>query len=395
MIDEGATKFNMFHPFPVNLTDVAILNYKYKRNGLRVFSISPSLKIYNFIKESNGIMEKTEDTKHPVYFTKPQKKVVTKEIKEIIENNLSYKKILLIVNRTGINNYLFCPKCRNIALCPNDRAVLTFDEKTEKIHCPSCGKIFDFPMKCEICGHELLVIRKKGTKTIKSSLEKYFNQTEDSDKKDVKIEIYSRKIVGKTKEEKKIFERFKKGETSILIGTNLAIKPFEFENLSLIIYFYPEFDLSEMNPENSEKLFYNLMAMNKMIDENGKIIIKSDYPDFYVIDEFKNHNYEHFYNTEINIRKKLEYFPVKHFIKIEVRSIKKTSGLKKIKRYKQLLENSEEAIKIYGPFYSKKKEFYSFNIILKGDSKKNLVNFVYDKIIPFSDSSTFFYIDRL
>jgi primosomal protein N' (replication factor Y) len=396
VIDEAPLKFTLFHPFPVNLTDVAFLNYHKNRN-LRFFSLSPSIKTYKFVKENNGIINKNGDKRKNIYFAKPKNRVLPKEIKEEIKDNLSEKKILLIVNRTGVKNYLYCPRCKTIALCPKDKSPLSFDEKTNTVFCPVCKKEFKFPMRCELCNNNYIIIKKRGTNTIKNSLEKYLTEVETADKKNTEkfIEVYSRKVVGKTKEEERIFKRFKKGDTSILIGTNLAIKPFEFKNLSLIIYFYPELDLSNINPENSEKIFYNLEALSRMIDKEGKIIIKSDYPDFYVIDEFKNYDYEHFFKTEMEIREKLEYFPVQQFIKVEVRAVKKGSGLKKIKKYKKLSEDYKSGVKIFGPFHSQKRDYSSFYLILKENSMEKLLNLINNIILPESDNSTFFYINRL
>ncbi len=396
IIDEAPLKFNLLHPFPVNLTDIAFLNYHKKKN-LRFFSLAPSIKTYKFVKDNNGIIKKEKVRKKNIYFAKHKNRVLPKEIKEEIKDHLQDKKILLIVNRTGVKNYLYCPRCKTIALCPKDKTPLSFDEKSDIVFCPACKKKFKSPMKCEICGHNYIIIKKRGTNTIKNSLEKYLFESETSDKEDKGklIEVYSRGVVGKTKEEEKIFKRFKKGDTSVLIGTNLAIKPFEFQNLTLIIYFYPELDLSNINPENSEKIFYNLESLNRMIGENGKIIIKSDYPDFYVIDEFKNHDYEHFFKTELEIREKLEYFPIREFIKIEVRAVKKQSGLKKIKKYRKLLEDSKGKIEIFGPFHSKKKDYSSFYLILKAKDMDNLLDVIGNKILPESDNSTLFHINRL
>jgi len=385
LIDEGPQKFSLKYPFPINLRDLAFFHHEYKNTDLKIFSIAPSIKTYDYITSKNGNLNYENHKKNNVYLTPVKKRTLPKEIKQEIKENFP-RKILLIVNRNANKKYLFCPKCRTNYRCEDDNTPLRFDSDAEKVFCPSCGKQWPYPMKCKLCGTKLAIIRGTGTNSIKRSLKKFLPESD--------IQVYSRKYIGKSKQEEKLINNFKNGKTNILLGTNVALKHFSFKDISLIVYFYPEIDLKSDNPEDSEKIYYNLTAMTKMLSEHSKLIIKTDYPSFYIIDAFKKEDYKHFFEIEKNIRKKLEYFPFTNFVLINSSMKNKSSALKKSRKFKEILKNFNN-IEVFGPFYKKRGAVNVFSIILKSKDLNNIIKTVNNRIIPISDSSTSFMLNRL
>ncbi len=383
LIDEGPQKFYLDHPFPIDLKELSFFSYREQNYSLKIFSISPSLKTYNFVRKEMGKIKSNELSKKRILIAPIKRNTLTKELKAKVKEKEN--KVLFLINRNAKKRFLYCPKCRTVSTCPDDGATLLFNEETQKVFCPVCKKEFDYPYKCQICGTKVAIIGGVGISSLERTLRKSFENSS--------FAKYSRKEVSKSKKEKALIDSFLKGEKDFLLGTEISIKPFTIKNLNLIIYFFPELDLGTENPELTEKIFYNLSALSSMLSSEGELIIKSKIPDFYAIEEFLKGDYKSFIEKESKIRKDLKYFPFSNFIIIGVSSKTKDFSLKRIKKYRKILKGNIE--EIYGPFYKKKPDGENiFYLVLKGKELDPLKDIIIEKIFPVSDTSTSFFINR-
>ncbi len=387
LIDEGPQKFYLTYPFRIDLREVALFSYQRGRGGLKIFSFSPSLRIFDFVETSKGKVVYGGIKKKNVFLAQVKRNVFSKELKEKTEEKLLKGKILFFINRNARKKFLFCPKCKTLATCEKDGAVLHLDEEG-KVFCPLCKHKYELPLKCHLCGTELIKIGGTGISTLEKSVKKAFPG--------IKLLKFSREEVKKSKKETELTRSFLKGEFSLLIGTEVILKPFLLKNLSLVFYFFPELDLKSENPEISEKIFYNLTVLSQMVDENGELIIKSKNLDFYVIEEFLRGSYKSFIKKEKEIREKLKYFPFYDMIVIRTFSRTKITALKKIRKFKEILEKErEKEEELFGPFYKKgERGGYLFYLIFRGKSDSSLKKKITDYIFPLTDSSTSFLINR-
>ncbi len=387
LIDEGPQKFYLTYPFRIDLREVALFSYKRGRGDLKIFSFSPSLRMFDFAENSKGkiVYERTE--KKNVFLAQVKRNVFSKELKEKTEEKLSKGKILFFINRNARKKFLFCPKCKTLATCEKDGAVLHLDEEG-KAFCPLCKQKYELPLKCHICGTELIKIGGTGISTLEKSVKKAFPG--------INLLKFSREAVKKSKKETELIMSFLKGDFSLLIGTEVILKPFLLKDLSLVFYFFPELDLKDENPEISEKIFYNLTVLSQMVSEKGELIIKSKNPDFYVIEEFLRGNYKSFVKKEKEIREKLKYFPFYDMIVIKNFSRTKVTALKKVRKFRDILEDvREKEEKLFGPFYKKGENGgHIFYLIFRGKSSSSLKRKIKKHIFPISDSSTSFLINR-
>ncbi len=387
LIDEGPQRFYLNYPFPMDLRDIAISLYRKKVVEIKIFSFSPSLKIFDFIKKEKGEIVSIEKKRGKIYLAPIKRNTFSKEIRDKTAENLEKKRILFLINRSAKDKFLYCPKCKIVATCSKDGAILFFDEKEQKAVCPVCRKKYAFPMKCPVCGTKYVVIGGVGLSSVEKSLKKAFP--------DKDVLVFSRKSISKSKKEKKLIKDFVEGSYDFLIGTEAVVKPFFIKNLSLIVYFFPELDLGFENPEITEKIFYNLKILNSMLSDDGEMIIKSKNPDFYAIEEFLKGDFRSFLEKEESIRKKLKYFPFTNLVVIRVVSKNRETSLKKIRKFKKLLDNSKGEEEIFGPFYKRfSGGFSSFYLVIRGEELSPIVKNISSHLFPVADTSVSFFINR-
>ncbi len=114
-----------------------------------------------------------------------------------------------------------------------------------------------------------------------------------------------------------ILDRFRRGETRALIGTQMLSKGHHFPNVTLTgvlnadsILGYPDF-------RSAEKTFYLLTQVAGRAGRGelrGKVMIQTAFPSHYAIQHALRHDYESFYEAEIQFRRTFHYPPVTSMI---------------------------------------------------------------------------------
>ena len=160
-----------------------------------------------------------------------------------------------------------------------------------------------------------------------------------------------------------------------MIGTQLIAKGLHFPNVTLVgvinadmILSFPDFRAGE----KTYQLITQAAGRAGRGDKKGKVIIQTYQPENYVMEKIMKNDYEGFYNSEIEMRKILEYPPFSKIINIGISS----SNEEKLERTARKLFEAvkKDYVEVYGPNKSlvyKVKDRYRENIFIKGN-KKNI-----------------------
>lgn len=383
LVDQGAGKFLLNKPFPVDLTAATLFVAEKRSLSLRVFTLAPSLALYKGWLEKGWEIRRSE---RPAVgkrlITDPKKRTLTKELTSLLEEKLPEKRILLLLNRVASSPLLYCPQCRRPLLCERDGTPLQQEE--ERVSCPQCQGSLPLPGGCPRCGTPLLSLRGKGIAALKQKLLSLFP--------DQRAEEFSRKSVGRGKREEEVLESFQRGEFSLLLGTDLAVRPFHLRDLSLIILFYPEFDLSSPDPAASERLFSLLTSLAWMKGENAPLVIKTDFPDLPLFSEFLADDFEGFFSRELELRKKMGYFPFRRFLTLQGEET--PGGIRKLKTLAEKIKPQEgDPWELLGPFLpTGKKAPPRFTLVTT--SPEVLWKAVHERVLPCTPPGFRFTVDR-
>jgi len=123
---------------------------------------------------------------------------------------------------------------------------------------------------------------------------------------------------------------------------------------------------------------------------SGRVIIQTYSPDNYCIEQAKEQNYESFFETEIAIRKQLNYPPFCDIILFNINSIDETEIEKAGQKIYRILENNSKKLKsnvvIFKPVQSpinKIKNKYRWRIIVKCRLNNNVIDLVNNTLEDF------------
>lgn len=210
--------------------------------------------------------------------------------------------------------------------------------------------------------------------------------------KNIKVARLDSETANNKSRQFKIYKDFIIGKIDILIGTQMVLKNWSLENLSILAIMFPEIIFNQPDFRSKEKSFQFLNSISQMANEEMRIIIQTNNIENPIYELLKNKSKNDFYKYEIEERKsiqKIGYPPFSQLIKLtykdqnlkncedEANSMSRILQ-KKISGDKNLKTNFE----ITKPFpASNFREYgkYRYNIIIKStckdiESRNSLLN---------------------
>lgn len=235
---------------------------------------------------------------------------LSKELLEGIETNLKNKdKTLILLNRRGYSPYIICDSCQTIHSCPECNLSYTY-HKDRKFRCHRCDRGEDLTHTCRHCKKKRLNFGGLGTQKVETELLKLFPGI-----KICRLDRDSAKTIKALEETLDTFDK----EGDILLGTQMIAKGHHFEGVTLVgvlgidsVLNIPDF----RSCERAYQLLSQVAGRAGRGQKKGHVILQTSQPDHYVIEHAITHNYEAFYNEEIDYREELRYPPFSELIHI-------------------------------------------------------------------------------
>lgn len=292
------------------------------------------------------------------------KSMISLSLHEEIEKNLKNKKqTILFLNRRGYSTFVMCRDCGYSAKCSNCNISLTYHINRETLKCHYCGEEKPVMHICPECGSKKIKYFGTGTQKLEEEVNRLFPNAGT-----IRMDIDT---VSKKNSHEEILNRFKNENIDILIGTQMIVKGHHFPNVTLVGVIIADSGLNIEDYRATERSFQTLVQVAGRAgrEEAGKVIIQTYNPDHYAIAYSKRQNYDLFYKTEIDLRKKLNYPPFCDIILIRFNG-KNVSEIQKISEivYKKLKSFNLENVFIYKPVPSpidKIKNKYRWRIVIK------------------------------
>src|SRR5204863_2758616 len=177
-----------------------------------------------------------------------------------------------------------------------------------------CGYRTRIPVKCPLCAGEVLQPIGFGTEKVEERFRREFP--------DVSVEVLDRDSTRRKGSLVGILDRFRRGHSRALIGTQMLSKGHHFPNVTLTgvlnadsILGYPDF-------RSAEKTFYLLTQVAGRAGRGelrGKVMIQTAFPTHYAIQHALQHDYEAFDESEIQFRRTFHYPPITSMIALVFR----------------------------------------------------------------------------
>ncbi len=328
--EEHEPTFKQYEPAPrYNARDAAMVLANFHEAKVLLGSATPSLETYHKaqtgkyglvkLQERFGgaqlptiiLNDLREDTKR-----RRMKGIFSPMLVEGIESTLKgNKQVILFQNRRGFAPMLQCQKCQWVPQCVQCDISLTYHKAIHQLRCHYCGYSLNVPSSCAVCGSPDIRFKGFGTEKIEEELNGLLPEVSsarmDLDTTRSKYSYY------------KLIEDFEQQRIQVLIGTQMVSKGLDFNEVKLVgvlnadaMLKYPDF----RSYERSFQLLSQVAGRAGRKSEPGTVLIQTWDPEHAVLQMVKDHNYELFFEVEIEERRKFHYPPFSKLIHVTLKN---------------------------------------------------------------------------
>jgi primosomal protein N' (replication factor Y) len=301
--------------------DVAIMRGHMENAVVVLGSATPSLESFYNCKHGKYTLlelpERVDNQKMPHVRVVDMRQAAYKEkgppifspqLKEAINQRLERgEQTILFLNRRGYSTSLQCPKCGYVAECPNCSLALTYHRPEQKLRCHICGHDAPVPSVCpnEKCKNPAIRYAGLGTQKVEDTLAKLFPNA--------RVRRMDADTMKRKDDYRKTLGDFRAGKTDILVGTQMIAKGLHFPNVTLVGIIYADLALHQPDFRAGERTFQLLTQVAGRAgrgDVEGEVFVQSFTPFHPAIQYARRHDFNGFYEQEIEFREQLKYPPV-------------------------------------------------------------------------------------
>lgn len=369
--------------------DLAVVRAQIDRCAIVLGTATPSLESYQNAKTGKyrltHLTARVDDRQLPLirvvdmrqeYLKQKHVPLISGHLANAIETRLASKEqTILFLNRRGFATSLVCSQCGFVCDCPNCSVALTFHQGENRLKCHLCGHATLAPRKCPKCADPSIRYSGYGTEKIEGTARKLFPSATvarmDADSM-VRKDAYRQTL-----------REFRTGKIDILVGTQMIAKGLDFPNVTLVGIINADVGLYMPDFRAGERTFQLLTQVAGRAgrgDMAGEVFVQSSTPFSPSIQFARHHNFEGFFEQEIEVRERCDYPPFIHLLMIHVRSEhQRLAEFTAETVHRRISEQIEPGVTLHAVVpapIERSKGFYRYQILLRTKAIRRLSNTV-------------------
>jgi primosomal protein N' (replication factor Y) len=376
--EEHDSSYKQQEPSPrYHARDVAMVMAKMHHAKVLLGSATPSIETYHHAHQKKyGLVtlnKRFGNAQLPkVILADMSKERITKTIKgefsslllKSIEGALKEKEqVIIFQNRRGYSPMVNCEDCGWVPKCVNCAVSLTYHQFRNALICHYCGYKESLPHNCPTCTSTRLKTVGYGTEKLEEELKLYFS--------DATIQRMDLDTTRSKNGYETIISQFEKGETNILVGTQMVTKGLDFDKVSLVGVFNADRMMHFPDFRSFERAYQLIMQVSGRAgrrEKSGNVVIQTSSPDHEVLRYILKNNYDDFYNNQIRDRQQHAYPPFTRLIEITTKHVDKKICREAAIHLANLLIEQVKEVLVLGPgepLISKIRNQYLMTILIK------------------------------
>jgi primosomal protein N' (replication factor Y) (superfamily II helicase) len=228
------------------------------------------------------------------------------------------EQVILLRNRRGYAPMLLCRACGEAMRCPDCGLPRTYHRRARRLLCHYCGLAINAPEVCPACMEPALEPIGAGTERVEEDFREIFPG--------VAVDVLDRDATRRPGGLAAVLERFERGDTRVLIGTQMVSKGHHFPRVSLTAVLTADTYLSFPDFRAVERT-YNLLTQVAgragRGDRPGRVVIQTFHPDHYAIQAALTGDDAGFQAEEMRFRRVFHYPPYTRMVQLLVRDRKR------------------------------------------------------------------------
>ncbi len=300
--------------------DLAVWRANYLKIPVVLGSATPSLESWHHVETGRyrrmDLPERAmEDARHPEVSlidtsSDPMVDGLTQTLIAAIRRRLDKNEIsLLFLNRRGFAPVISCNACGWISTCHRCSAYMVYHKANRMLRCHHCGLARSVPKYCPDCGNLDLQALGRGTQRIEENIKRQFPEA-----RVLRIDADSISRKGSLQ---KALDGIYRGETDIVIGTQMVAKGHDFQNLTLVGVLDPDTALFSHDYRAGERLFSQLMQVAGRAGRNAmktdanpaQVLIQTRYPGHPLYQAMRQRRYDAYIHQLMAERKEAGFPP--------------------------------------------------------------------------------------
>ncbi|HSW44200.1 MAG TPA: primosomal protein N', partial [Phycisphaerae bacterium] len=236
--------------------------------------------------------------------------LLSRELRRQIEQVLGSRgRIVLLLNRLGYAGSILCRRCGTVARCDDCGVAFTLHAgDDDSLRCAQCAKRQARPEACPQCGSGDFRRLGGGTERLEAEVRAAFPGTG--------VDRLDSMVAPGRREQGAIERRFLRGDTAILVGTQLVAHVLPGAQLLGVVSIdaalhFPDF-------RAAERTFQLLDGMARRLGPTGRIVLQSFTPGHYALDCLVRSDRTAFYRQELAMRRQLRYPPFHRLARVVV-----------------------------------------------------------------------------
>ena len=303
--------------------------------------------------------------------------IFSRELQDKLAETLrKNQQAILFLNRRGSATYIFCRDCGYALRCPRCETSLTAHLSNNELRCHLCGYRRNIPKTCPNCGSSRIRHLGTGTQQVESALKELLP--------DVRTLRWDRDTTRKKGAHWDIMEKFSSHQADVLIGTQMLAKGLDLPLVTLVGVVLADSGLNLPDFRAAERTFQILTQVAGRAGRSplgGEVVLQTFDPEHYVIQAAAGHDYEDFYQQELENRRELGYPPFLKIIRLEIRDKNPSTAERKAGVYAATLKGWIEkegfrSTRMVGPtpaYFSKIRGEWRWQILVKGPNPLALI----------------------
>lgn len=221
------------------------------------------------------------------------------------------EQVVLFQNRRGYSTFLLCRECGHVVKCPSCSVTLTLHKAPRGLFCHHCGHRAPVPDRCPRCKGLQMREYGAGTEKVEEAVARLF-----PDRSSARLDLDAARKLSSCRE---ILGAFAEGRTAILVGTQMVAKGHDVKGVGLVGVVSADSSLHLPDFRAAERTFQLLSQVAGRAgrgDAIGEVVIQTYNPEHYSIRCAASHDFESFYQRELEVRRELGYPPFSLLVKV-------------------------------------------------------------------------------
>ncbi|MBQ3849718.1 MAG: primosomal protein N', partial [Clostridia bacterium] len=235
---------------------------------------------------------------------------LAQKLKKCVENG---EQAILFLNRRGYSYHGECRACGHVFKCPNCDVAMTYHKFDDTLRCHYCGYAVRVPKVCPDCGSVYIKYSGIGTQQVEEQLKKLIPSVRC-------LRMDTDTISGKTSH-RDILDSFTAGNADVLIGTQMVAKGLDIPGVTLVGVVFADASLFHSDYRSGERTFQLLTqvagragrAVKQDGSGRGTVVIQTNAPNHRAVRLAAEHDYDTFFEQEINDRLRTLFPPFSVF----------------------------------------------------------------------------------